>query len=71
MTQSDKKMKIRNNNGSLSRGQKGKFPAMALGLSLAMTAPTWGALFDSGPGGPDFNKAGITVRNTAEFAPST
>ena len=32
-------MKIRKTNGTLSMGQKSNFPAMALGLSLAMAAP--------------------------------
>ncbi len=31
---------MKNNNDTLSWGQKSKFPAMALGLSLAMAAPT-------------------------------
>jgi hypothetical protein len=44
------KMKIRKNNGSLSRGQKSNFPAMALGLSLAMAAPTLASTWD-GEGG--------------------
>ena len=36
-------MKMKMNNGSLSWGQKIKSPAMALGLSLAIAAPAFGA----------------------------
>lgn len=48
-------MKVKDNS-SPSSGQKSKFPAMALGLSLAMTAPTWGVTttwvgLDGGAGG--------------------
>lgn len=41
---------MKKNKGSLSRGQKIKFPAVALGLSLAMTAPSWGATWIVGDG---------------------
>ena len=41
-------MKIRKTNGTLSMGQKSKFPAIALGLSLAMAASTMGADFLDG-----------------------
>ena len=41
-------MKLKLKNSSLSRGQKSKFPAMALGLSLAMAAPTFGAIVWTG-----------------------
>ena len=34
---------MKNNNSALSRGQKSKFPAMALGLSLAIAAPAFGS----------------------------
>ena len=37
-------MRTRRNNGTPSRGQRSKFPAIALGLSLAMAAPTFGAI---------------------------
>ena len=37
-------MKIRKTNRSLSWGQKCIFPAIALGLSLAMAAPAFGAV---------------------------
>lgn len=39
-------------------GQKSKFPAMALGLGLAMTAPTWGASVWSGSVDGLWNTAG-------------
>ena len=37
------KMKMKNTNGTLSRAKKSKFPAIALGLSLAIAAPAMGA----------------------------
>ena len=39
---------MKNNNSALSIGQKSKFPAMALGLSLAMAATSFGATLWNG-----------------------
>ena len=39
-------MKSGKSNGTPSIGQKSKFPAIALGLGLAMTAPAWGQTWD-------------------------
>lgn len=38
---------MKNNNSALSMGQKSKFPAMALGLSLAMAAPAFASFSGS------------------------
>ena len=61
-------MKSGKSNGTPSIGQKCKFPAMALGLGLAMTAPTLGADFlwaDQSADNSSWN--GMALNDNVEF----
>ena len=61
-------MKIRKTNGTLSMGQNSKFPAIALGLSLAMAASTMGADFswaDESADNSSWN--GVALNTNVEF----